>query len=266
MFKVIALFILSILFLYTSAAPTFEKDINQPTTNSTKSWEAAHQLPRMVLDPTASLRESDKIVILAYRQQIDQYFNVASVAYWLYEYFLTIIPEISFIWPSRWTSVKVLYLLTRYSPFVDSGLAIPAYIISTATTEMCMNLNIAHTIFVYIGIVFAEVMLVYRVWVVWNQGQWMGCGLFVFSIISMNTAMGLTLAVLSSSEGEHYLPFRLEPLGKLVRFFQCSRTKSTARLRCRFQYTVRNSLLGIHLGIFTRPCGFNVCSVYPHLS
>ncbi|KAF9441669.1 hypothetical protein P691DRAFT_548876 [Macrolepiota fuliginosa MF-IS2] len=81
----------------------------------------------MVPDPAAAFWESDRIVILTYREQIDQYFNVASVAYWLYEYFLTIIPEISLIWSSQWTSVKVLYFLTRYSPFIDSGLTIPGY-------------------------------------------------------------------------------------------------------------------------------------------
>lgn len=44
----------------------------------------------------------------------------------LYDYFLTIIPEITLIWPSPWTPIKLLYFLTRYSPLVDSGLAIPS--------------------------------------------------------------------------------------------------------------------------------------------
>ncbi|KAF9446669.1 hypothetical protein P691DRAFT_170301 [Macrolepiota fuliginosa MF-IS2] len=152
----------------------------------------------MVLNAAATLQESGRIVVLTYRQQVDQYFSIASVAYWLYEYFLTIIPEISLIWSSQWTPIKVLYFLTRYSPLIDSGLAIPAYVISNATTRMCMNLYITHTIFLYVGIIFAEVMLVYRVWVVWQRGKWIGIGLFAFSVTSIGAATGLTLAVVSS--------------------------------------------------------------------
>ena len=40
----------------------------------------------------------------------------------VYDYLLTFPLEISFVWPARWTAIKVLFLLTRYMPFVDGGL------------------------------------------------------------------------------------------------------------------------------------------------
>ncbi|KDR68342.1 hypothetical protein GALMADRAFT_78777, partial [Galerina marginata CBS 339.88] len=37
-----------------------------------------------------------------------------------YDYFLTFHQEVSLVWASRWSAAKVLFLLTRYVPLVDS--------------------------------------------------------------------------------------------------------------------------------------------------
>lgn len=38
----------------------------------------------------------------------------------VYDYFLTLGMEVEFVWSSRWGFMKVLYLLQRYLPFLDS--------------------------------------------------------------------------------------------------------------------------------------------------
>ncbi|KAF8978667.1 hypothetical protein BDQ17DRAFT_1249399, partial [Cyathus striatus] len=42
----------------------------------------------------------------------------------VYEYFITLDSEINFIWGSRWSMMKILYMLTRYLPFSDTSLII----------------------------------------------------------------------------------------------------------------------------------------------
>lgn len=37
----------------------------------------------------------------------------------VYDYFITFEREVEFIWPSKWTFIKTLFFVTRYSPFLD---------------------------------------------------------------------------------------------------------------------------------------------------
>ena len=34
------------------------------------------------------------------------------------------VSQISYIWPSRWTVMKSIYLVNRYSPFIDTSLSL----------------------------------------------------------------------------------------------------------------------------------------------
>ncbi|PFH46792.1 hypothetical protein AMATHDRAFT_153814, partial [Amanita thiersii Skay4041] len=40
-----------------------------------------------------------------------------------FDYLLTLDLELRFIWHSRWSIIKVLFLLARYSPFIDMSVA-----------------------------------------------------------------------------------------------------------------------------------------------
>ncbi|KAF9012072.1 hypothetical protein BDQ17DRAFT_1233336, partial [Cyathus striatus] len=42
----------------------------------------------------------------------------------LYEYFITLDLEIKYIWNARWTYIKIIYLATRYLPFIDTSLVL----------------------------------------------------------------------------------------------------------------------------------------------
>lgn len=42
----------------------------------------------------------------------------------IYDYCLTLGPEVSLIWPSQMSTTKILYLLTRYMAFVDINIVI----------------------------------------------------------------------------------------------------------------------------------------------
>ncbi|TFK63370.1 hypothetical protein BDN72DRAFT_963962 [Pluteus cervinus] len=51
--------------------------------------------------------------------RLTQYFTLASSTLYLYDLLLTIHLEVDLLWPSKWTFIKVAYLLQRYLPLVD---------------------------------------------------------------------------------------------------------------------------------------------------
>ncbi|KAF8996796.1 hypothetical protein BDQ17DRAFT_1249420, partial [Cyathus striatus] len=40
----------------------------------------------------------------------------------LYEYFITLDLEVKFVWNAPWTFIKIIYIMTRYLPFVEISL------------------------------------------------------------------------------------------------------------------------------------------------
>ncbi|KAF8995033.1 hypothetical protein BDQ17DRAFT_1366088 [Cyathus striatus] len=59
----------------------------------------------------------------------------------IYEVCLTLNMEISFIWGSRWSLMKVLYLLTRYLTFVDVSLSVVSSLIHSPSEHYCLQIN-----------------------------------------------------------------------------------------------------------------------------
>jgi len=55
---------------------------------------------------------------------LNKYFVIAAEAILFYDYFLTLPAEIEHIWLSRWGLGNVLYILTRYLPFIESSLMV----------------------------------------------------------------------------------------------------------------------------------------------
>ncbi|KAI0705406.1 hypothetical protein C8Q76DRAFT_166308 [Earliella scabrosa] len=71
------------------------------------------------------------------------------------------VSQISYIWPSRWTVMKSIYLVNRYSPFIDTSLSLSAYL-GTSQRESC-SLRFEILAYVYaVGVYFSEFILVAR--------------------------------------------------------------------------------------------------------
>ncbi|KAJ8587393.1 hypothetical protein M405DRAFT_821705, partial [Rhizopogon salebrosus TDB-379] len=57
--------------------------------------------------------------------QTTQYFTVGAIAVAIYDYCLTIAPEVQLIWGRRWNVIRVTFTLARYVPFI--GVAMTTY-------------------------------------------------------------------------------------------------------------------------------------------
>ncbi|KAF8996794.1 hypothetical protein BDQ17DRAFT_1249352, partial [Cyathus striatus] len=85
----------------------------------------------------------------------------------LYEYFITLDLEIKYIWNARWTYIKIIYLITRYLPFIDTSLVLLEKLYPHLSAKDCYNL------FSTIGCNnTATVIFTVRVWAVWGKSKW----------------------------------------------------------------------------------------------
>jgi len=110
------------------------------------------------------------------------YIDAGSLALLVYDYFMTLESEVNLIWPSKWSFIKVLYVLTRYLPFVDVSV-LPVYDTSkTISLKTCKQLYTVGSFGVVIGVAIAELILVIRTWALWGREKRIGIFLFVLYV------------------------------------------------------------------------------------
>ncbi|EAU82290.2 hypothetical protein CC1G_08902 [Coprinopsis cinerea okayama7 len=65
--------------------------------------------------------ESDYTWVLSIRETFlnTKYLNAAGATIFLYDYLQTLDQEVATVWPGRMCTGKVLFLITRYTPFID---------------------------------------------------------------------------------------------------------------------------------------------------
>jgi len=115
--------------------------------------------------------------------RIFTYFRVAAIALLVFDYLLTFPQEVSLIWPSRWTLIKVLFLLTRYMPFVEAGMGAYEHFLRHPTAEICYLFFKTTSWLLLVGMILTEIMLTLRTWAVWNRDQRLSIGLPIFFLL-----------------------------------------------------------------------------------
>ncbi|KAJ7733411.1 hypothetical protein DFH07DRAFT_780632 [Mycena maculata] len=126
-------------------------------------------------------------------QQV-KYMDVASMTILLFDYFLSLNLEVSLIWGSKWSFTKILYMCSRYSPFIDVPVVLAYELTVNINNKMYPRLTntLGGTFF---GIATAEAILVLRTYAL------MGC-----------SARALTILVVQYVS----LEFGLPPLSVIV--------------------------------------------------
>ncbi|TFK34971.1 hypothetical protein BDQ12DRAFT_760853 [Crucibulum laeve] len=128
-----------------------------------------------------------EIVVALEHVQLFQYVDVASIAILIFDYFLTLDLEILYIWPSRWSGMKCMFLITRYLPIFESALLLSQQIQVSHTPFLIIRifLNVSWIVLILVGIVIAEIILSMRTWAVWGKDRKIGIGLLIFSLASV---------------------------------------------------------------------------------
>ncbi|KAF8887424.1 hypothetical protein CPB85DRAFT_1441729 [Mucidula mucida] len=131
------------------------------------------------MDPQAQARA---LITALEHMQIVTYFDVASTALLVHEYILTFEQEVTLIWPSAWNITKILYLLTRYLPFVDAVLVLWHQFTPNMPLDQCYLAYKSTGWMFTISFAMAEVILTIRTWAVWNRNRLLTFALPIFYI------------------------------------------------------------------------------------
>ncbi|KAF9553767.1 hypothetical protein CPC08DRAFT_216582 [Agrocybe pediades] len=96
-------------------------------------------------------------------------FDVAASSIFIWDYFMTLGMEIELVWSSRWTFMKVVFLIQRYLPFFDTiGLVLSHQLLHGLSPDTCQNLYRVSAVAIVLGFFFSEIILTVRAWAVLN--------------------------------------------------------------------------------------------------
>ncbi|KAF9448157.1 hypothetical protein P691DRAFT_801270 [Macrolepiota fuliginosa MF-IS2] len=93
------------------------------------------------------------------------------------DWLLTFELEVSLIWKARWNTSKILYLLARYLPFIDTSVVMYHQFGNALPVTVCkITYEYAAWMFI-VGMACAELILTLRTWAVWEKDKRLTYGL-----------------------------------------------------------------------------------------
>lgn len=110
----------------------------------------------------------------------------------VYDYMLTLEQEVKLLWPTKLTTAKVLFLVARYTPFLDLvGVVITYHLLDSprACTVLYTYALWSYTV----GICITEVILALRCWAVWGRDRRFGIGLGISLAMIWVAVLGLVI-------------------------------------------------------------------------
>jgi len=110
-------------------------------------------------------------------ESVLNYLTVLQATIVIYDYLLTLSQEVKFIWFSRWSYTKVLFLVIRYMSFVCV-----LFLLWGMVNYSYINMHVARGCSVAIVMVCAESVLAIRTWAAWKMNKVIGVGLLVLML------------------------------------------------------------------------------------
>ncbi|KAG1850027.1 hypothetical protein C8R48DRAFT_727947 [Suillus tomentosus] len=155
------------------------------------------------------------------------YICTSIATFWTYDYICSLHKEWTFLRQSRWTKVKVLYIIARYVPFLFVITDIFLNFAPNENTRKCKILVYIYSSFGVISLACSECFFVLRTYALWNSNKIvflaMLSALFavmasfigicfsaiVTSYVTTSAIPGVTGCYRSSTRVQFFLPFLL---------------------------------------------------------
>lgn len=99
------------------------------------------------------------------------YIFTSAATFWTYDYACSLHQELAFLFQSRWTKVKVLYIVTRYAPFLLLIVHLYLNYIPNENPDKCLLLNNISTCFTLILMLCSECFFILRTCALWNNNK-----------------------------------------------------------------------------------------------
>ncbi|KAG0691822.1 hypothetical protein DFH29DRAFT_935253 [Suillus ampliporus] len=132
--------------------------------------------------------------------QTAKYCNVAGLGVLIFDYFLTLEPEVRWTWNKRWNVSRVIFVISRYMPFAAAGMTSYAAV-ATRANEDCSRFGSASNAIHIISIVAAEGLLIIRTYAFWQYNKKILAVLLVLAATCIACAVGITQVFNNLSSG-----------------------------------------------------------------
>lgn len=146
----------------------------------------------------------DATLILIREYQILEYLRVFSVTLFLYDYLATLNQEIATIWTGKWTTLKVLYLLVRYIPFLSFTDLFMTFSPDYEQSKFCMAFFQFNMWTSTIGLVMAEACFFLRAYALWGTSR--GVAIFLVGLFTTMIVVGFTVEGIVSASASMIQP------------------------------------------------------------
>jgi len=111
------------------------------------------------------------VISILVDSQIVIYTQVAMLTLLAYDYIISLPQEVSYMWFSNWSWIKILYLFSRYSPFLDTTLAIEEKLNPHNSLASCNRTMTFNTIFFGLGIGISDLILLIRTYAMYQKSR-----------------------------------------------------------------------------------------------
>ncbi|KAF9449499.1 hypothetical protein P691DRAFT_553135 [Macrolepiota fuliginosa MF-IS2] len=126
---------------------------------------------------TNAAQLAQEVAIIVDRSRQVNYGSLAGTTILVLDWFLTLDMEVTHVWNSPWSVMKVLYLVSRYTPFID----IPTgniHQFGYAVPEKTCHVMYDCTAWMFtVGMAIADLIFTFRTWVIWGKTKPMGWAL-----------------------------------------------------------------------------------------
>ncbi|KLO18962.1 hypothetical protein SCHPADRAFT_899297 [Schizopora paradoxa] len=100
-----------------------------------------------------------------------KYVNFVSATILVYDIILTMPEEIKYIWRWEWGAGKILYMLTRYSAFLETIVFNVFWFTPGMSVQTCKNLFTAGCWSLHTGIFIGQMIVIIRTYAIWGRSR-----------------------------------------------------------------------------------------------
>ncbi|KAJ8093970.1 hypothetical protein PM082_009855 [Marasmius tenuissimus] len=152
-------------------------------TRTSGAQKIAPKPPLLLLVGMSDAAAFEKLVVTLSHGLITTHFNVAASCLFVYDFLLNFDLEYTHIWKSPRSLFKILFLVQRYLPFIDTVVFVQYYIAESTSHRPCIIIYNVATWSSICGIVLSEIVLAYRLWAVWYRNRPVITGLCIFFLL-----------------------------------------------------------------------------------
>ncbi|KAG2138463.1 hypothetical protein DEU56DRAFT_980465 [Suillus clintonianus] len=116
--------------------------------------------------------------------QVSQYANIGALAILIFDFCITFQDEVQWTWNRPWGITRVIFVISRYLPFVGSGLTAYAALRVSGPCPPSLAEN---------SIAAAEGLLVIRTWAFWQKSRKVLIGLIIGSVVTLIGATSINV-------------------------------------------------------------------------